>query len=107
MNKEYFSVSGMSCAACSSHVQKAVEKVNGVKSCSVNLLKNEMLVEYESPASSATIISAVISAGYGAESLNTDSPKPKSKTKDNSIKKSITRLVLSIILLIPLFYISM
>lgn len=107
MTKEYFSVSGMSCAACSAHVQKAVEKVDGVKSCSVNLLKNEMVVEYDNPASTTTIITAVVSAGYGAESLNDDSPKLKDKTKDKSVKNSIIRLILSIVLLIPLFYISM
>ena len=107
MNKEYFSVSGMSCAACSSHVQKAVEKVIGVKSCSVNLLKNEMVVEYENPATSESIISAVISAGYNAQSLDKNTSKESIKPKDNTVKKSIVRLILSILLLMPLFYVSM
>ena len=107
MNKEYFSISGMSCAACSSHVQKAVEKVSGVKTCYVNLLKNEMVVEYKEPACPDSIISAVISAGYGAQLLNNNMQKSESKNNNNSAKQSILRLVLSIVLLIPLFYISM
>ena len=107
MNKEYYSVTGMSCAACSAHVQKAVEKVEGVKSCSVNLLKNEMVVEYDSPATTDSIISSVVSAGYGAKSLNDNQKNDLKESKDNSAKKSIIRLVSSIIVLIPLFYISM
>lgn len=86
MNKEYYSVTGMSCAACSAHVQKAVEKVEGVKSCSVNLLKNEMVVEYDSPATTDSIISSVVSAGYGAKSLNDNQKNDLKESKDNSAK---------------------
>ena len=62
---EQYSVSGMSCAACSARVEKAVSKVPGVDSCSVSLLTNSMGVE--GSASPAEIITAVEKAGYGAE----------------------------------------
>ena len=63
-NMEQYTVTGMSCAACSSRVEKAVSKVPGVTSCSVSLLTNSMGVE--GTASAADIISAVQKAGYGA-----------------------------------------
>lgn len=62
---ERYSVTGMSCAACSSRVEKAVCRVDGVDSCSVNLLTNSMIVEGSAPADK--IIDAVKDAGYGAE----------------------------------------
>ncbi len=62
---EQYSVTGMSCAACSARVEKAVEKVEGVTACSVSLLTNSMGVE--GTASAQEIISAVEAAGYGAE----------------------------------------
>ena len=62
---EQFTVTGMSCAACSARVEKAVSKVPGVTSCSVSLLTNSMGVEGD--ASSEKIIAAVTDAGYGAE----------------------------------------
>ena len=61
---EQYNVTGMSCAACSARVEKAVSKVPGVKSCSVSLLTNSMGVE--GTASSGEIIAAVEAAGYGA-----------------------------------------
>ena len=64
MQRKY-DVTGMSCAACSARVEKAVSKVDGVQSCSVNLLTNSMQVE--GTASPETIIKAVEDAGYGAK----------------------------------------
>lgn len=61
---EQYNVTGMSCAACSARVEKAVSKVDGVTSCSVNLLMNSMGVE--GTASPESIIAAVEAAGYGA-----------------------------------------
>ena len=61
---EQFQVTGMSCAACSARVEKAVSKVDGVTSCSVSLLTNSMGVE--GTATAASIIAAVEAAGYGA-----------------------------------------
>ena len=67
VKKETYDVTGMSCAACSSRVEKAVSGQNGVRQVSVNLLKNSMVVEYdESALSSAQIVAAVKQAGYGA-----------------------------------------
>ena len=67
MKKETYDVTGMSCAACSSRVEKAVAKQPGAQQVAVNLLKNSMVVEYdESQLSSAQIIAAVEKAGYGA-----------------------------------------
>ena len=69
---EQYTVTGMSCAACSARVEKAVSKVPGVTSCSVSLLTNSMGVE--GTASSQAIIEAVQNAGYGAEKKETGSP---------------------------------
>lgn len=78
MNK--FHITGMSCAACSSRVEKAVSALNGVKDCSVNLLTNSMTVEGD--ASPETIIAAVESAGYGAA---LDAPKRKFLQKKQAV----------------------
>lgn len=66
MKTEKYNVTGMTCAACSAHVEKAVRGVPGVMSVSVNLLMNHMLVDYEEPATQALICQAVEKAGYGA-----------------------------------------
>ena len=102
-----FKVTGMSCAACSARVEKAVSAVDGVKSCSVNLLTNSMTVD---GADDEAIIAAVKAAGYGAypegsklEKTDTDPEAIELKEK----RKLIRRLCLSVFLLIPLMYISM
>lgn len=65
--KEKFDVTGMSCSACSSHVEKSVSKLEGIKTVSVNLLTNSMQVEYdETKLDTGKIIEAVEHAGYGA-----------------------------------------
>ena len=76
---EQYNVTGMSCAACSARVEKAVKKVPGVTSCSVSLLTNSMGVD--GTASPASIISAVQEAGYGA-SPKSDAAHKASDTKD-------------------------
>lgn len=106
MNK--FKVTGMSCAACSSRVEKAVSKVEGVTQCNVNLLTESMLVE--GTASDNDIIDAVVKAGYGASRIGADN---KSKNNDNSQEKSkstknlLNRFIISLIFLLLLMYISM
>ncbi|MBQ7537343.1 MAG: heavy-metal-associated domain-containing protein, partial [Treponema sp.] len=75
-----FNVTGMSCAACSARIEKAVSKVEGVESCSVSLLTNSMGVEGE--ASDSAIIEAVVNAGYGA-SLKS-SPRGTSSSQKSS-----------------------
>ncbi len=108
---EQYTVTGMSCAACSSRVEKAVSKVAGVTACSVSLLTNSMGVE--GTAAADAIIAAVEDAGYGA------SPKSSSKSqsdtavdRENFLEDKETpvlkkRLVASLCLLIPLMYFSM
>ena len=94
----------MSCAACSSRVEKAVSKVPGVSSCAVNLLTNSMNVE--GTADSSAIIAAVEKAGYGA-SVAGQKQQKKEEIKDNATKKLVTRLVSSLTVLIVLMYFSM
>lgn len=103
-----YNVTGMSCAACSARVEKAVSSVDGVSSCSVNLLTNSMGVE--GTATSKEIIEAVEKAGYGA-SIKTKNKKVKSNSddelKDTQTPKLVKRLVASLLFLVPLMYISM
>lgn len=103
-----YNVTGMSCAACSARVEKAVSSVDGVSSCSVNLLTNSMGVE--GTATSKEIIDAVEKAGYGA-SLKIKNKKVKSnpddELKDTQTPKLVKRLVASLVFLAPLMYISM
>lgn len=103
-----FSVTGMSCAACSARVEKAVNNVDGVTSCSVSLLTNSMGVE--GTASAKDIISAVEKAGYGAQ-LKDSSKKRKSngydEFEDKETPKLVKRLVSSIVFLVILMYFSM
>ena len=103
-----YNVTGMSCAACSARVEKAVSGVDGVENCAVNLLTNSMGVE--GTASDEAIIAAVEKAGYGA-SLKTGDKKskamPDEELKDTQTPKIRNRLIWSVIFLAPLMYISM
>ena len=100
-----FNVTGMSCAACSARVEKAVSGVDGVKSCAVNLLTNSMTVEGDVPESE--IIKAVENAGYGASADNGKAPEKKEESDNTETKKIILRLTFSVIFLAALMYISM
>ena len=107
---EKYIVTGMSCAACSSRVEKAVSAVEGVEKCSVNLLTNSMNVE--GTATSREIIEAVTRAGYGAslsrtgESV-TSSQDTRPRERSSDTRPVVIRLIASILLLVPLMYISM
>ncbi len=107
---EKYLITGMSCAACSSRVDKAVRALKGVKELSVNLLTNSMVLTYdEKQLSSEKIITAVSKAGYGA-TLVEESKTPsalKEELEDKETPRLLKRLIVSIILLIPLFYLSM
>lgn len=103
-----YNVTGMSCASCVARVEKAVNKVDGVTSCSVNLLTNSMSVDGD--VKSIDVISAVEKAGYGA-SLKGNSSK-ENKTNDEPLKDTETpklkkRLFSSLVFLLLLMYISM
>lgn len=102
-----FIVTGMSCAACSARVEKAVKNVEGVKSCSVSLLTNSMGVE--GSASDDEIIKAVEEAGYGASSAESKSKKKEKNNlnTDDETKKILTRLIWSVILVLILMYAGM
>ncbi len=100
-----YSVGGMSCAACSARVEKAVSSVEGVKSCSVNLLTNSMLVEGE--ADKGAVINAVEKAGYTAKSVGDKKTDKNSDLDDKTTTSLIKRLIWSIIFLIVLMYFSM
>lgn len=103
---EQYTVTGMSCAACSARVEKAVMAVEGVQSCSVSLLTNAMGVE--GTASPAEIIAAVQAAGYGAEPKNAQSAPQKSIVPaDTETPQLLRRLITSGVFLLLLMYISM
>jgi len=104
---EQYNVTGMSCAACSARVEKAVGSIEGVTSCSVSLLTNSMGVE--GTASSAEIIAAVEKAGYGAslKGAETKSAPEKDVLADRETPVLVRRLAASLVFLLPLMYISM
>ena len=99
----------MSCAACSARVERAVSSLNGVDTCSVNLLTNSM--EVEGTASESEIISAVIKAGYGAELAGSKKEKTNEKSNKSKISDEIkairNRFIISLGFLIVLMYIAM
>lgn len=110
---EQYSVTGMSCAACSARVEKAVAKVPGVTSCSVSLLTNSMGVE--GAAAASDIIAAVEEAGYEAApkaSVDKSGASAKASADNELLKDRETpilkkRLIASLCLLVPLMYVSM
>lgn len=105
---EQYNVKGMSCAACSARVEKAVLKVPGVTSCSVSLLTNSMGVE--GSVNPKLIIKAVEDAGYGASPKGKDrvaSPESEDVLRDRETPLIKKRLIASIVLLLPLMYFSM
>ncbi len=108
MKNEKFNITGMTCAACSAHVEKAVKGVDGVQSVSVNLLMNNMVVAYENQATPQSICQAVEAAGYGAALAGTESKeKASGDFEDHETPKLRRRLIASLGLLLPLMYVSM
>ena len=88
MKHEKFTITGMSCSACSTRVEKAVNKLDGIDKASVNLLTNSMQADYdESVVSQQDIIKAVVDAGYGASPADTGST-----TKSGAPQKSASEL---------------
>lgn len=106
---EKFDVTGMTCAACSAHVERAVRGVEGVKEVAVSLLTNSMTVDFSSPATAEKICAAVSAAGYGAAPQNIGGKKEnkKSTLESGEPKKILYRLIASAVLLLPLMYVSM
>ena len=113
MQRETYHVTGMSCAACSARVQKSVSALPGVQECSVNLLKNSMVVSYDDKAlTSGQIVGAVEKAGYGASlqqaggkaAARQASPVNEAKLEYEAMRR---RVIWSFVFTVPLFYISM
>lgn len=109
MNQK-FDVTGMTCSACSAHVEKSIGKLEGVSSAQVNLLANQMKVEYDEKAlTSDQIIKAVEAAGYGAALHQNGTVKAAEpvKTANKETEAMKFRLIVSFVFMIPLFYLSM
>ena len=112
---EQYIITGMSCAACSTRVEKAVSKVPGVESCSVSLLTNSMGIE--GTALPETVIAAVEAAGYGAarknsgnaggEGSNVNVPSYDDMLEDKETPLLLKRMTVSVVILIPLMYFSL
>ena len=117
MKKEKFDVTGMTCSACSSRVEKCVSKLSGAEKVSVNLLTNSMQVEYdENVLREGQIIDAVVKAGYGASvqgerTVKKEAAKGSVGTSRSPVEEQIRnmkmRLIVSFAFLIPLMYVSM
>ena len=115
MKHETYQVTGMSCSACSSRVEKAVSKLEGIEKASVNLLTNSMQVDYdETILMSQAIIDAVVKAGYGASlaggQAGTKGASPQASpanTTEQEVRQMKRRLLWSIVFLIPTVYIAM
>ena len=115
MKHETYQVTGMSCSACSSRVEKAVSKLEGIEKASVNLLTNSMQVDYdETILTGQAIIDAVVDAGYGASlaggQAGTKGASPQvspANTAEQEVRQMKRRLLWSIVFLIPTVYIAM
>ena len=111
MSRHKYTVTGMTCSACSTHVEKSVRKVDGVEDVAVNLLGGSMVVEYdEGKVKDETIIRAVEHAGYGAQPQDRKEKAVSSVAKrdsKNEERAMALRVILSFVFLIPLFYLAM
>ena len=109
--KQKFNVTGMTCSACSAHVEKAVRQVEGVDSVSVNLLGNSMLVEYGGKTGPEQIIQAVTDAGYGASLPGPAGKAAPAARPAGAMEEELAgmkrRFLTSLVFLAPLFYIAM
>ena len=110
MKSEKFQITGMTCAACSAHVEKAAAGVAGVDKVSVSLLMNTMTVEYDTPATPQAICAAVEAAGYGADVAGQQAAGTDNREgalEDKETPRIRRRLIASVCLLLPLMYVSM
>ena len=108
MMTEQFSVTGMTCAACSAHVEKAVSRLSGVQSAPVNLMLGSMTVTYDEKAvTEGDIIAAVKAAGYGASPASQTDQGQLRRDQDAALRRRKKHLIWSVVFLVPLFYLSM
>ena len=108
MMTEQFAVTGMTCAACSAHVEKAVSRLSGVQSAPVNLMLGSMTVTYDEKAvTEGDIIAAVKAAGYGASPASQTDQGQLRRDQDAALRRRKKHLIWSVVFLVPLFYLSM
>ena len=108
MMTEQFAVTGMTCAACSAHVEKAVSRLSGVQSAPVNLMLGSMTVTYdETTVTESDIIAAVKAAGYGASPASQTDQGQLRRDQDAALCRRKKHLIWSVVFLVPLFYLSM
>ena len=108
MMTEQFAVTGMTCAACSAHVEKAVSRLSGVQSAPVNLMLGSMTVTYnEKAVTEGDIIAAVKAAGYGASPASQTDQGQLRRDQDAALRRRKKHLIWSVVFLVPLFYLSM
>lgn len=108
MMTEQFAVTGMTCAACSAHVEKAVSRLSGVQSAPVNLMLGSMTVTYdETTVTEGDIIAAVKAAGYGASPASQTDQGQLRRDQDAALRRRKKHLIWSVVFLVPLFYLSM
>lgn len=108
MMTEQFAVTGMTCAACSAHVEKAVSRLSGVQSAPVNLMLGSMTVTYnEKAVTESDIIAAVKAAGYGASPASQTDQGQLRRDQDAALRRRKKHLIWSVVFLVPLFYLSM
>ena len=108
MMTEQFAVTGMTCAACSAHVEKAVSRLSGVQSAPVNLMLGSMTVTYdETTVTESDIIAAVKAAGYGASPASQTDQGQLRRDQDAALCRRKKNLIWSVVFLVPLFYLSM
>lgn len=106
--KQKFDVMGMTCSACSAHVEKSVKGLSGINDVNVNLLQNTMVVDFDdSKLKEDDIIKAVVDGGYNAVVKGKTQPNVETKEVTNEIDSMKFRLIVSFAFLIPLMYISM
>ena len=110
MRKEHYDITGMSCSACSARIEKVLGKQKGVEQVSVNLLKNSMVIDYdEAVIDAATIVGKITKLGFGATLHNGTGPVAAAKPveAEDVVGAMIRRLIISLILTIPVFYLAM
>ena len=103
-----FDVRGMTCSACSAHVEKSVRKLEGVKDVSVSLLTNSMEVDFDAAkVTPDDICRAVASGGYSASPRGAEAKAESKAPQDGEAKRALRRLIASVALLVPMMYVSM
>ncbi len=105
--KQQFTITGMTCSACSARVERVARAVPGVSRAEVNLLAGRLDVEYEGEGAVQAVIDAVTHEGYGAQIAQADAAKRRSAAQEKAMKGMKRRLIVSLVFLVLLMYVSM